>query len=125
MAYLGVAVILPVLTIAYASFQRLTSAFPRADNFTLANYETALSLDAVRSALWNSLLLGLATASIGVFLMGFLSWLIYRSRLPGAGVHRVRAHVPAGGAAPRLRLRDDVGVARLPDSRSTARCGCS
>src|SRR4249920_3917162 len=38
MAYLGVAVILPVLTIAYASFQRLTSAFPRADNFTLANY---------------------------------------------------------------------------------------
>ena len=86
LVYLGVAVILPVLTIAYASFQRLTSVFPRADNFTLANYTTALSLDAVRSALGNSLLLGLATASIGVVLMGFLSWLIYRSRLPGAGV---------------------------------------
>src|SRR3989475_10413014 len=56
LGYLGVAVILPVLTIVYASFQRLTAAFPRVDNFTLDNYVTALSLDAVRSALWNSLL---------------------------------------------------------------------
>jgi iron(III) transport system permease protein len=85
LAYLGVAVVLPLLTIVYASFQRLATAFPTADNFTLANYATALSLDAVRSALWNSLLLGLGTATIGVFLMGFLSWMIYRSRLPGAG----------------------------------------
>jgi iron(III) transport system permease protein len=99
-AYLGVALILPVLTIVYASFQRLNSVIPRADNFTLANYATALSLDAVRSALWNSLLLGLATASIGVFLMGFLSWLIYRSRLPGAGVIEYLLMLPQ--AVPRL-----------------------
>jgi iron(III) transport system permease protein len=98
--YLGVAVILPVLTIVYASFQRLTSVFPRVDNFTLANYATALSLDAVRSALWNSLLLGFATASIGIFLMGFLSWLIYRSRLPGAGVIEYLLMFPQ--AVPRL-----------------------
>jgi iron(III) transport system permease protein len=100
LGYLGVAVILPVLTIVYASFQRLTAAFPRRDNFTLANYATALSLDAVRSALWNSLLLGFATASIGVFLMGFLAWLIYRSRLPGAGVIEYVLMFPQ--AVPRL-----------------------
>jgi len=100
MGYLGVAVILPVLTIVYASFQRLTTAFPRRDNFTLANYATALSLDAVRSALWNSLLLGLATASLGVVLMGFLSWLIYRSRLPGAGLIEYLLMFPQ--AVPRL-----------------------
>jgi iron(III) transport system permease protein len=82
LAYLTVAVILPVLTIVYASFQHLTAASPGLRNLTLANYATALSLDAVRSALWNSLLLGLATASIGVLLIGFLSWLIYRSRSP-------------------------------------------
>jgi iron(III) transport system permease protein len=99
-AYLGVSVVLPVLTIVYASFQRLTTLFPRADNFTLANYATALSLDAVRSALWNSLLLGFATASIGVFLMGFLSWLIYRSRLPGAGAIEYLLMFPQ--AVPRL-----------------------
>src|SRR5262249_41642942 len=85
LAYLGVAVVLPLLTTVSVSFQRLTSVTPRIDNFPLANYATALSLDAVRSALWNSLLLGVATASIGVVLMGSLAWLIYRSRLPGAG----------------------------------------
>jgi iron(III) transport system permease protein len=98
--YLTVAVILPVLTIAYASFQRLTISFPRAENFTLDNYRTALSLDAVRSALANSLLLGLATASLGILLMGFLSWLIYRSRLPGAGLIEYVLMFPQ--AVPRL-----------------------
>ena len=85
LVYLFIAVLLPVLTLLYASLQRLATAFPRLDNFTLANYTTALSLDAVRSALANSLILGVATAGLGVLLMGFLSWLIYRSRLPGAG----------------------------------------
>jgi iron(III) transport system permease protein len=98
--YLGVAVVLPVVTLLYASFQRLATFFPRADNFTLANYTTALSLDAVRSALWNSLLLGLGTASIGVVLMGFLSWMIYRSRLPGAGAIEYILMFPQ--AVPRL-----------------------
>jgi iron(III) transport system permease protein len=99
-AYLAVAVVLPVLTILYASLQRLTTVFPRADNFTLANYATALSLDAVRSALWNSLLLGFVTASIGIALMGFLAWLIYRSRLPGAGLIEYLLMFPQ--AVPRL-----------------------
>ena len=100
LAYLGVAMVLPVLTIVYASFQRLTTLWPRVDNFTLANYATALSLDAVRSALGNSLLLGFATASLGVLLMGFLSWLIYRSRLPGAGAIEYVLMFPQ--AVPRL-----------------------
>jgi iron(III) transport system permease protein len=99
-AYLAVAVLLPVLTIVYASLQHLTAAPPRLSNFTLANYVTALSLDAVRSALGNSLLLGLATASIGVALMGFLAWLIYRSRLPGAGAIEYLLMFPQ--AVPRL-----------------------
>src|SRR5690242_12565211 len=99
-AYLAVAVVLPVVTLLYASVQRLATAFPRAGNFTLANYETALSLDAVRTALWNSLLLGLATASVGVLLMGFLAWMIYRSRLPGVGVIEYVLMFPQ--AVPRL-----------------------
>ena len=100
LAYLAIAVLLPVLTLFYASIQRLATAFPRAGNFTLANYVTALSLDAVRSALWNSLLLGCATAGLGVVLMGFLSWIIYRSRLPGAGLIEYVLMFPQ--AVPRL-----------------------
>jgi iron(III) transport system permease protein len=99
-AYLGVAVVLPVLTLLYASVQRLATAFPRADNFTLENYRTALSLDAVRSALWNSLLLGVGTASLGVIIMGFLAWMIYRSRLPGVGAIEYVLMFPQ--AVPRL-----------------------
>lgn len=100
LGYLGIAVVLPVLTLLYASVQRLATAFPRAGNFTLANYVTALSLDAVRSALVNSLLLGVATAVLGVVLMGFLSWIIYRSRLPGAGLIEYVLMFPQ--AVPRL-----------------------
>lgn len=99
-AYLGIAVVLPVLTLGYASFQRLATAFPRAANFTLANYATALSLDAVRSALWNSLLLGGGTASVGIVLMGFLAWMLYRSRLPGVGAIEYVLMFPQ--AVPRL-----------------------
>jgi iron(III) transport system permease protein len=99
-AYLGVAVVLPVLTLLYASVQRLATAFPKAGNFTLENYRTALSLDAVRSALWNSLLLGVGTASLGVIIMGFLAWMIYRSRLPGVGAIEYVLMFPQ--AVPRL-----------------------
>ena len=99
-AYLGVAVILPILTLLYSSVQRLATAFPKAGNFTLENYRTALSLDAVRSALWNSLLLGVGTASLGVLIMGFLAWMIYRSRLPGVGAIEYVLMFPQ--AVPRL-----------------------
>jgi len=99
-AYLGVAVILPIFTLLYASIQRLATAFPKAGNFTLENYRTALSLDAVRGALWNSLLLGVGTATLGVLIMGFLAWMIYRSRLPGVGVIEYVLMFPQ--AVPRL-----------------------
>jgi len=93
-------VILPILTLLYSSVQRLATAFPKAGNFTLENYRIALSLDAVRSALWNSLLLGVGTASLGVVIMGFLAWMIYRSRLPGVGAIEYVLMFPQ--AVPRL-----------------------
>ena len=98
--YLFIAVVLPVVTLAFASFQRLATGSLRADNFTLANYATALSLDAVRSALANSLLLGVATATLGVVIMGLLAWMIYRSRWPGVGAIEYVLMFPQ--AVPRL-----------------------
>jgi len=98
--YLFVAVILPILTVAYASLQRLATGLPSLQGWTLEHYATALSLDAVRSALWNSLLLGVGTATIGVMLMGLLAWIIYRSRIPGRGVIEYIVMFPQ--AVPRL-----------------------
>jgi iron(III) transport system permease protein len=61
--YLFISVALPIVTLAYASVQKLATAFPAPSNWTLGNFATALSLDAVRSALWNSLFLGFVTAT--------------------------------------------------------------
>ena len=57
-------------------------------------------MNAARSALTNSLLLGFATATIGTVLMGLLAWLIYRSRLPGSGAIEYVVMFPQ--AVPRL-----------------------
>jgi iron(III) transport system permease protein len=98
--YVLLSVVLPIVTLLYASVQRLAVAFPAAANFTLGNYRQALSQNAVRSAMGNSLLLGVLTATIGVALTGMLSWLIHRSRVPGRGVLEYTVMFPQ--AVPRL-----------------------
>jgi iron(III) transport system permease protein len=98
--YLFAAVGLPLVTLLYASLQKIAVAFPAAENWTLENFRVAVTMNAVRSALGNSLLLGFATATIGVVLMGLLAWLIYRSRLPGSGLIEYVVMFPQ--AVPRL-----------------------
>jgi iron(III) transport system permease protein len=99
-SYVLLSVVLPVATLIFASVQKLAVAFPKASNFTLDNFRQALSLNAVRSAMTNSLLLGLVTATIGVALTGLLSWMIQRSKLPGRGVLEYVVMFPQ--AVPRL-----------------------
>jgi iron(III) transport system permease protein len=99
-AYVFLSVVLPVATLMYASVQKLAVAFPTLDNFTLDNYRTALSLNAVRSAMSNSLLLAFFAATIGVVLTGLLAWIIQRSHLPGRGALEYLVMFPQ--AVPRL-----------------------
>ena len=98
--YLAASVILPIATLLFASVQKIAVALPAADNFTLNNLRAAMSMNAARSALTNSLILAFATATIGIGLMGLLAWLIYRSRLPGAGLIEYVVMFPQ--AVPRL-----------------------
>ena len=98
--YLLTAVGLPLVTLLYASLQKIAVAFPTAANWTLDNFRVAMTMNAVRSALTNSLLLGFGTATIGVVLMGLLAWLIYRSRLPASGLIEYVVMFPQ--AVPRL-----------------------
>jgi iron(III) transport system permease protein len=98
--YLFAAVALPLVTLLYASLQKIAVIFPAAENWTLDNFRTAMSMNAVRSALGNSLLLGFGTATVGVLLMGLLAWVIYRSRLPGSGLIEYVVMFPQ--AVPRL-----------------------
>src|SRR3954467_11483266 len=84
--YLFCAVLLPLLTLFYASIQNISTAFPAASNFTLMHFRTAFTMNAATTALGNSLWLGFWTATLGVTLMGLISWIIYRSRLPGSNI---------------------------------------
>lgn len=98
--YLVLSVGLPIATLVFTSVQKLAVAFPKLDNFTLANFQQAVSLNAIRSAMWNSLLLGLLTATIGVVITGLIAWIIQRSRLPGRGALEYIVMFPQ--AVPRL-----------------------
>jgi iron(III) transport system permease protein len=98
--YLIMSVFLPIATLALASIQRLATAFPHPSDFTLEHYRTAFSLNAVRSAMGNSLLLGFMTATIGIVLTGLVAWIIQRSRLPGRAVLEYIVMFPQ--AVPRL-----------------------
>src|SRR5260221_1690555 len=71
--YLFAAVGLPLVTLLYASLQKIAVAFPAAGNWTLENFRVAVTMNAVRSALANSLLLDLGPATIGIVLMGLLA----------------------------------------------------
>ena len=82
-AYLVLAVVLPMLTLGYVSLLRFVTVIPKDVHWTLSNYQSAFEMAPVRSALGNSLLLGVATATIGVLLMAVLSLIIYRTRMPG------------------------------------------
>src|SRR5258708_4436510 len=83
LAYVAVAVVLPLAALLLISFQRFATVILSQSQFTLANYQTAFGFGAVRQALTNSLILGVGVATIGVAIMTVLVWIIYRSRAPG------------------------------------------
>jgi iron(III) transport system permease protein len=81
--YIVLSVILPVAALLLTSFQRFATVILSDSIFTLANYRTALSTGTLGQAFVNSLILGLSVATIGVPIIGILTWIIYRSKLHG------------------------------------------
>src|SRR5690242_7699441 len=98
--YLLCSVVLPLLTLLYASIQTISTAFPAASNFTTEHFHTAFTMNAATTALGNSLWLALWTATLGITLMGLIAWIVYRARLPGASVIEYIVMFPQ--AVPRL-----------------------
>lgn len=81
--YIVLAVILPLAALLLTSFQRFATVILFDSVFTLANYQTALSTGTLGQAFVNSLILGLSVATIGVAIIGVLTWIIYRSKIQG------------------------------------------
>ena len=121
--YILVAVVLPLAALIFTSLERFATVILSQAEFTLANYRTALSLGPVRIALVNSLSLGFGVATVGVVLMAFLVWIIYRSRIVGRGIIEYLVMFPQ--AVPRLVFGlACCGPGSTCRSRSTARSGC-
>ncbi len=99
-SYLTLSVILPVAALLLTSFQRFATVILSESIFTLGNYRTALSTGTLGQAFINSLILGLSVATIGVPIIGILTWIIYRSKLRGRGLIEYVIMFPQ--AVPRL-----------------------
>jgi iron(III) transport system permease protein len=81
--YLTFAVFLPMAALLMTSFQKFATVIVGDMHFTLDNYASVFRQGAVASALTNSIVLGLGVATVGSLLVGVLTWVIFRARVPG------------------------------------------
>jgi iron(III) transport system permease protein len=83
--YFVIAVVMPLLVLAYASTQNFYSPPTRAtlSHMTLDPYRTVLHDDLVKHALKNSIILGLGSATVVMLIAAVASWLVVRTRVRG------------------------------------------
>ncbi len=97
MALYGIlAIALPFAVLAYASLLRVYTV-PSLQNLrelTLANYAYVLSDELTRTAMANSLMLGLMSATLVVAVTAIIAWVTVRTRVPGRGLLDFLAFVP-------------------------------
>jgi iron(III) transport system permease protein len=94
--YAFLAIVLPFLVLLYASFVRVYSvpSLESLNELTLSNYAFILNDELTRTAVFNSLLLGVGAATIVVALTAVIAWVTVRTRLPGRGLLDFLAFVP-------------------------------
>lgn len=76
--------ILPVLTVIWSSFLPfyMAPSLEALASFTLDNYKQLFKLPLIDRAFWNSLVLGLTSATIVMLLTAIAAWLVVRTRSP-------------------------------------------
>jgi iron(III) transport system permease protein len=94
--FFGITVVLPVGVLIYASLLKFYAA-PSAEairTMTLDNYAAVLSNPLAGTALKNSLLLGVGSATVVMLLAAVVSWVVVRTQLPGRRVLDTLAFTP-------------------------------
>ena len=91
-----VAVILPTLVLLWASFQRFFQppSWRALQNASFANYEQVADNSTVLEGVKNSLILGVGAATALVLLVSIISWIVYRTKVPGRKSLDFLAFVP-------------------------------
>jgi iron(III) transport system permease protein len=84
-AYLAIVVVLPFLVLVWCSLQTFYVAPSMAalKNMTFDAYRSVLGYPVFASAVWNSLVLSVACATIVMLTTAVLCWIVARTKLPG------------------------------------------
>jgi len=83
--YFLVVVVLPFLVLLWSSLQRYYSAPSLAalHNLTFDSYRAVLAYPAFSTAVWNSIMLSLGSATVIMLTTSVISWIVVKTRLPG------------------------------------------
>jgi iron(III) transport system permease protein len=83
--YFLIAVVAPLLMLAYMSTQRFYTppTHRTLSNMSLEMYGKVIHNDLIVTALKNSVILGLGSATTVILLAAFASWIVVRTRIPG------------------------------------------
>lgn len=94
--YFVLTVVAPLLVLLYTSLLRFYQAPSLAvlQSVTLDNYRELLQLSQAKTALWNSLVLGVGSATLVMAAMAVAAWIVVRSRIPGRQLVDQLAFVP-------------------------------
>jgi iron(III) transport system permease protein len=94
--YFGFTVVAPLLVLLYTSLLPFYQA-PSRDAFasmTLDNYRELIGLSQATTALKNSIILGVGTATLVMAGMAIAAWIVVRSKVPGRGLVDQLSFVP-------------------------------
>jgi iron(III) transport system permease protein len=96
LAYFAITVVLPIGVLVYTSLLGFYTAPSKAAlrSMSLDNYREALHLPIAVTALKNSVLLGVGSATAVMFLAAVVSWVIVRTRAPGRRLLDILAFSP-------------------------------
>jgi iron(III) transport system permease protein len=93
--FLGV-VLLPFLVMLWASFLPFfaTPSWDALQKLSFENYQYLFGFRPFWDAMWNSIILAVMSASMGMVLTSVIAWIVYKSRLPGSWMLDFLAFVP-------------------------------
>ncbi len=83
--YVLLVVVLPFLVLLWSSLQRFYSvpSLAALKNLTFEPYRRVLAYPEIGTAIWNSVLLSLASATLIMIATSILCWIVVRTKLPG------------------------------------------
>jgi iron(III) transport system permease protein len=83
--YFTIVVVLPFLVLVWSSLQRFYSvpSLAALKNLSFDSYRTVLAYPQIGTAIWNSLLLSLGSATLIMLATSVLCWIVVRTKLPG------------------------------------------